>query len=100
MVESGKLSSKKAYKSLYKIRRVKKAKWLKLKINIYDSNLLSKFINIFFILPWPLFLLKRFITRAVTKDNVDLTVLVPLFFSKGTVVLINAEDALINIKIF
>lgn len=94
------ISAKDAYEMLYpKIKepKARKARFVKLRINIPDSKGATYFINVLFALPIPIGLVKLFLRRRmnqVVSDEVPISIgeIINLAAIKGTFVKVLAKD--------
>lgn len=93
---NNKLSINKAYKKLYLPKSPKKAHFVKLRIIIPDEKAVSAFVNILFLLPLPLFIVKFFLKRSdrYISDDIPIPIkdIVDLIGVKGAFIDVLAND--------
>ncbi len=99
-LSSNEIDPKKAYELLYpkiKKRKVRRARFVKLKIKIPESKGVSAFINTLFLLPIPISFLKFFLRKRLDKpidDEIPMSIkdLIDMAMVKGTFIEVIAED--------
>lgn len=85
-----------AYEKLYPKKPLKKARFVKIRIQVNDQKVVSGILNTLFILPFPIRILKigkRFAPEEMrfSFDYID--------YAKGTLIDIDTKDAKIFIKV-
>lgn len=101
-LSENKISLKRSYKLLYKKRKIRKAKFVKMRIDILESKKISFFINMLFLLPIPVGILMFFLKNYKSPIHKDfpLTVyeLLELGIYKGAHIMVSSPGEA-NIKI-
>ena len=98
-VKDKKLSPAEAFTRLYG-RPPKKARFLFLRIRIRDAKLVFFFVNLIFLLPFPLILLRPFAGPIMEKNGLD-PALYKMFIAtgKGTKIRVDSKDVKVFLKI-
>ena len=89
-LQNNEISVKKAYKLLYKKKKIKRAKFVKMRIHLKDRPLVTMWLRLLFLLPWPIFIVRRLLKKQLV--NWDAT------FYKGHQVSVNIDEVIIFIK--
>ncbi len=98
-VQTKELSVKQAYKKLYK-QSSKKARFICLRINLKEHFFISLLVRIFFLFPFPLIILKPFISKFLKEEGISPNLYNQLLESgKGIKINIITKDAKIRIKV-
>ena len=101
------MDPEKAYDMLYgeklDIKKLKKARFVKLSIKIPDSKGVTLLLKTLFALPLPIILIRPFLRKAIEsnqslKDEFDTKELMNMISSKGIKIMVNASDG-VKIKI-
>lgn len=95
-LSKNKIDIDKAYEKLYKIKRAKKARYVKMKILIPDSKGVRILVNTLFLLPMPIWLLKIFFKNSDQVISEEFPVKIKDFLKqglyKGMSIKVNSND--------
>ena len=67
-VQNNQLSAKKAYKKLYKTKRIRRAKFVKVKIHLYENTWINSLLKVLLIFPIPISIVNRKIKKEISLD--------------------------------
>lgn len=99
-VAKGKLTPHEAFEILY-CPKPRKARFVRIKMNIEDAKGVSRLINILFFIPIPIIFGKLFIIRALKKHNIPTSIYKDFVStSGGTKINVISTDTEIKVNVF
>lgn len=98
-VQSGALTPYQAYQKLYGIK-IRRARFVKLRIDVLESPGVTNFLNALFLLPIPLIFGGIFIRRMNKYDNnLNISMRDIRKYAKGLRVIVESDEANVNIRV-